>query len=192
MAKPVAVPLIKVSVGNKLSTQEVPTKPAQLQLANANSHLTTLPTPSSPRWVTLTDQGEGIFALSILAEQQSNQLNVELIIEINAALAAAARQPSLKTLLLYGSEQNFAHGGRDACQQALQSGLLQTLLDFPCPVIAVVTGNATGCGFLLASLCDFMLLNQDSHYGYAHPQQNLLPSAVEYQLFAMRRYIVHD
>ena len=68
----------------------------------------------------------------------------------------------------------------------VQQDLYAALVSFPYPVIAVLAGDAIGAGFLLATLCDFMVLNKEASYGYTDEQNGVYPTVAETVLFGER------
>ncbi|HEY3051828.1 MAG TPA: enoyl-CoA hydratase-related protein, partial [Thermoanaerobaculia bacterium] len=97
--------------------------------------------------VGLFDQGDGVFALRI--ESSASAAHVR------QALDKLERESSLKVLMISGAERGFA-----------DRELYQTIVSFPSPVIAVLQGDTIGAGFLFAAVCDFMVCNEDAHYGF--------------------------
>ena len=53
-------------------------------------------------------------------------------------------------------------------------------------MIAAVEGDAAGASFLLAALCDFMVLNEDATYGYTDARNGFYPMPAETRLFCAR------
>jgi enoyl-CoA hydratase/carnithine racemase len=47
-------------------------------------------------------------------------------------------------------------------------------------------GDATGAGFLVGALCDFMICSREGNYYYTSPQEGLYPGEEEYQFFKER------
>ena len=104
-----------------------------------------------------------------------------------AALPEALRQlrdePGLKLLSLAGTHWQ---GGRETVDQAIDAGVFRALAEFPCPVLAVVHGRATGAGLLLAAACDFLVLDGEAVHGYTDAAAGLWPSAAEDRVFRAR------
>ncbi|WNO11560.1 SDR family NAD(P)-dependent oxidoreductase [Teredinibacter sp. KSP-S5-2] len=130
------------------------------------------------------DHGNGIYSLQIDAVADQPVLSEAIQQTLLNQLALVQSHADLKVLILQGGEQTFLRGDRNHVNQAITSKLLATLSEFPYPVIAAVEGHATGAGWLVASLCDFMVLNQDSDYGYSVDE--LFPSPAEQQMFEHR------
>ncbi|HZI56374.1 MAG TPA: SDR family NAD(P)-dependent oxidoreductase, partial [Verrucomicrobiae bacterium] len=134
--------------------------------------------------VRLFDEGEGIFAIQIGAGSPKQAR--DRMAHLRQALERVKQETSIKVLKLSGLEHCFLHGGREEFNQAVEQNLYQAVVSFPYPVIAVLTGDAIGAGFLASSLCDLMVLNEDATYGYTDEQLHLYPTAVETELFSER------
>ena len=132
--------------------------------------------------VRLFDCGGGIFSIEIDGES----LTQERIAGLLAALERAQGEAAIKVLLLRGIAAGPRRGGRDEYNQAVQQDLYAALVSFPYPVIAVLAGDASGAGFLLATLCDFMVLNKEASYGYTDEQNGVYPTVAETVLFGER------
>ena len=123
--------------------------------------------------VHLYDRGEGIFSIEVAAGAS--------IADLRNALQRAREEASIKVLVISGAGHCFARGGRDDVNDAVEQKLCEVVAAFPAPVIAAVPGDAVGAGFLLASLCDFMVCSDEARYGW-----DLAPTAAEEVLFAER------
>ena len=110
-------------------------KPAQrIQLA------TPIANTNNGRAVRLLDRGRGIFSIE-LSESGCP------IVELEEALAEAARQETLRALVLFLTE-----GYRESLD----------LAEFPYPVIAAVRGKAAGeAGLRLTASCDLLVCGED-------------------------------
>jgi len=140
----------------------------------------TAPPAVSP--VRLYDRDGGIFSIEI-ASSRSN----DVIAHFLQALEWLQQEASLKVLMLSGIEHCFTSGGREEYNEAVDRKLFQRLAGFPYPVIAALQGDVIGAGFLAAALCDFMVCNEDGHYGYADAEQHhLYPTTAEAALFSER------
>ncbi|MBC9915659.1 polyketide synthase, partial [Chitinophaga varians] len=132
--------------------------------------------------VSLLDHGNGVYAIRLT----DSYLSRELIMQLKQALLYAQQQSSLKVLLLEGNSDVFLEGGREAYNEAISQQLYRTIVAFPYPVMAAMTGRATGAGFLAAVLCDFMIGSQEHKYYYADPEAGLYPTMAEEVLLRER------
>ena len=132
--------------------------------------------------VRLFDCGGGIFSIEVDGES----LTQERIAGLLAALERVQEEAAIKVLLLRGIAGGWWRGGREEYNQAIGQGLYAALVSFPYPVIAVLADDAIGAGFLLAALCDFMVLNEEAAYGYTDAQKGVYPTVAEAVLFGER------
>jgi acyl transferase domain-containing protein/acyl carrier protein len=136
--------------------------------------------------VTFRRQEQGIFAIELAATRCHNRLDRALVEQLGRALAAAGGEPDLKVLLICGAEDCFACGGADSVDAAITGRLYESLAAFPYPTIAVLRGRATGAGFLLGAMCDFMICAEETFYGFTDPQTASLPSEPVARYFGAR------
>ncbi|MBO9699912.1 MAG: SDR family NAD(P)-dependent oxidoreductase [Sporocytophaga sp.] len=135
--------------------------------------------------VSLFDLGNGIFSIQI-AGANNNTLSQDLTNELIQALTAVQKEPMVKVLILKGTEHSFLRGGRAEYNYAIEQKLFQVITSFPYPVIAEMQGEATGVGFLVGALCDFMICSRDSNYYYTSTQDQIYPTVSECQFFEER------
>ncbi|NOU17184.1 MAG: SDR family NAD(P)-dependent oxidoreductase [Bacteroidales bacterium] len=135
--------------------------------------------------VNLYDCGNGIFSIQVSAEE-NNTLERGLIGLLLRALEMARQTESIKVLMIKGTNRSFLSGGREHYNEAVGQKLHHAITSFPYPVIAAMQGDATGVGFLIGALCDFMICSRTGRYYYTSPQEGLYPSESEYQLFEER------
>jgi acyl transferase domain-containing protein/enoyl-CoA hydratase/carnithine racemase/acyl carrier protein/short-subunit dehydrogenase/SAM-dependent methyltransferase len=172
----------------------VPAKPTNITLAAAAPVPATTPAarPSvslgdpgansvEPGSVRLFDRGEGVFAIEL-----HGACVQEVVDTLPLALRRAAREPEMKVLLLTARQGSFWHGDREACNAMVNKGVLRAVVNFPCPVIAVLHEGATGAGMLLAALCDFMVGSDEGEYRFTNPVQGIFPSVADDRLFRER------
>jgi 2-(1,2-epoxy-1,2-dihydrophenyl)acetyl-CoA isomerase len=130
-------------------------------------------TDSSP---VLRSLDQGVLTLTLNRPDSLNALNAPLVIELRAALDAAARDAEVGVVVLRGAGRGFSAGGdlregatprwngdaasaheewRDALRGAMEcSRLLHQLHK---PTIAMVRGPAAGAGLALAAACDLRI-----------------------------------
>ncbi|NJM14566.1 MAG: hypothetical protein HC896_03545, partial [Bacteroidales bacterium] len=166
----------------------VPSKKSQISLADATFGLTFhQDTVVQPDIVSLCSYGNGVFSIQINNARLSKEVGIQMLLALNAA----KQFDELKVLLIRGGEPDFLHGNRQQNNGALEQGLHTAITTFPYPVIAVVQGNAIGTGFMLASLCDFMICNEQAIYSFTNGLAGLFPSAGEDRLLHERFGPVH-
>ncbi|NOT89844.1 MAG: methyltransferase [Lysobacter sp.] len=132
--------------------------------------------------VSIHDHGDGVLSIAI----ERNMLDGAALDHLRQALQAVQLRTDAKALLITGSETDFLHGDRPAIDQAASAGLYRAVLDLPIPTIAVMQGDASGAGFLLGAICDFMICSRESRYGFSDPQSGVHATPVESDFFAAR------
>ncbi len=134
--------------------------------------------------VELHGDGQGVYSIRVATPDGANVLSESLIDHLLQALAHVRQDASAKVLTIAGTTRGFLRGDREASNAA--QPLYRAIVALPCPVIAVVEGDATGAGFLAAALCDLMVLGEEASYGFIDPSGDCWPSAMETSLFVER------
>ena len=135
--------------------------------------------------VDVYDYGQGIYSIQI-ASAHNNTVSQDLTRQLLQALSRIEQEGLVKVLILSGTADGFLSGGRKEYNEAVSQKLYQAITSFPCPVIAAMEGDATGAGFLVGALCDFMICSREGNYYYTSPQEGLYPGEEEYQFFKAR------
>jgi acyl transferase domain-containing protein/enoyl-CoA hydratase/carnithine racemase/acyl carrier protein len=136
--------------------------------------------------VNLFDLGQGVFQLEVAASVNRNKLSKKLIEQILSAFDRVKKEPTLKVLILSGTNEYFLAGERENYEDAIELELYNAVTSFPYPTIAAMRGDAKGVGFLSGMLCDFMILSTQASYCYSDERQVSPPSAIENQLYGER------
>jgi len=117
-----------------------------------------------------------------------NALHPDVSDEILAAVEDAARDETIRTLILTGAGKHFVAGGDIAFFQTLSprtaelyalriqqmQGVLQTI---PIPVIAAINGTALGGGCELMMACDIRIAEEQALIGQPEVQLGIIPGA---------------
>ncbi|HYK03298.1 MAG TPA: SDR family NAD(P)-dependent oxidoreductase [Thermoanaerobaculia bacterium] len=165
-------------------------KPASISLAAPGGTAATPATARAPRTlsdvstgsavpaaspVRLYEEGDGIFSIQLGAGAARDVVPLLL-----SALARVQQETSVKVLRIGGAERGLDH------DDALAHGLYQAVISFPYPVIAVLQGDTAGAGFLFAALCDFMVCDEDAHYGFTDVQRHVYRTSAVAEVFSER------
>lgn len=126
-----------------------------------------------------------------------NAVTWEQIIQLSQVLGRAAGDDGIRAAVLTGEGSAFSAGG-DVKDQATRHhwgmverhrraqpllDAIQSVWDFPKPLIAAINGVATGAGVGLALLCDVRLAAADARLGFAFVRVGLGPDyGVSYTL----------
>jgi len=141
---------------------------------------------SVPAAVSLYEHENGIFSIQISAVESDNTLLENLTEQLLQALATVQQNPTLKVLMIRGTEHHFLKGAGKQGHDAAKQKLYQAIMTFPYPVIAAMQGAASGAGFLVGALCDFMVCSEEANYCYTDKETQSYPTASEARLFRER------
>lgn len=117
-----------------------------------------------------------------------NALNRQVQEELRAAAGAAAADPEVRAVIVYGGEKVFAAGADIkemadmsyvdmAARAAALSGAFDAIARIPKPVVAAVTGYALGGGCELALTCDWRVVAEDAKLGQPEIKLGVIPGA---------------
>ena len=135
----------------------------------------------------LVQQEGGVAVITFNRPRQLNAMNMEVMAELEDALLWAARERSVKGVILTGSgEKAFIAGadivmfrdmdavtGRDF---AIAGERLSRLIeDMPKPVIAAVNGYCLGGGSEVALACDMCIASENAVFGQPEAKYGIMP-----------------
>ncbi|MGC4805215.1 enoyl-CoA hydratase-related protein [Micromonospora sp. DT233] len=117
-----------------------------------------------------------------------NALNKQVQEELRAAAVAAADDPEVRAVVVYGGEKVFAAGAdikemadmsyADMAGRAANlSSALGAFARIPKPVVAAITGYALGGGCELALACDWRVVAEDAKLGQPEIKLGVIPGA---------------
>ncbi len=127
------------------------------------------------------DIADGVLTLTLNRPEKRNSLTRELMSEITAAIAAAARDPDVRVIVLAANGPAFCAGhdlkeltahrsdadcGRQFYEDTMRqcSGMMQSIVRCPKPVIARVHGIATAAGCQLVASCDLAVATDSAKF----------------------------
>jgi enoyl-CoA hydratase len=130
-----------------------------------------------------TEGAVGVITLN--RPQALNALNTALLAELCEALEGFDADPSVRCIVLTGSERAFA-AGADIKEMAQQSYMDMFMADFfagACnriaairkPLVAAVAGYALGGGCELAMMCDFLIAADNAKFGQPEITLGVIP-----------------
>lgn len=121
-----------------------------------------------------------------------NALDAEIVAELKAALAEAARDQSVRVVLLSGAGKDFCSGADLAALQRISTAtvsdnvedarnlgdLFLQMRQHPRPVVAAVRGRALAGGCGVATACDLVLAAASAQFGYPEVNIGFIPAMV--------------
>src|SRR5690242_17059040 len=121
-----------------------------------------------------------------------NALNAAVIAGLKESLRAAAREDSVRVVVIAGAGKDFCSGADlSQLQQIAQASVSENTEDarsllelfllirqIPVPVVAAVTGRALAGGAGLASACDLVLAAKSARFGYPEVKIGFVPAMV--------------
>ena len=126
--------------------------------------------------ILLRQDREGIAILTLNRPQARNAISIALMEELSVALAALARDPAVKVVILAAAGPAFCAGHdlkelrglprREAYESVFRhcSELMLAILNLPKPVIARVQGIATAAGCQLVASCDLAVAAEGARF----------------------------
>ncbi|MCU1245529.1 MAG: hypothetical protein JWN02_1439, partial [Acidobacteria bacterium] len=105
---------------------------------------------------------------------------------VGLAMERVRQESSVKVMVISGLDHCFPRGGREEYNEAVERQLYATLVSLPFPVIAALSGDVVGAGFMAATLCDLMVCSEDARYGYTDVPRQFYPTPAEIALFSER------
>lgn len=127
--------------------------------------------------------------LTISNPQSRNALDPDIYAAGVEALNGAERNRDIRSVIITGANGMFSSGGNLHRLQARRQesaeeqargvnalhGWIDTIRNFPKPVIAAVEGPAAGAGFSLALACDFIVASREAVFVMAYARVGLSP-----------------
>ncbi|HKJ92609.1 MAG TPA: enoyl-CoA hydratase-related protein [Longimicrobiales bacterium] len=135
----------------------------------------------------------GVATITLDRPEKRNALDGRTVAELRGVLAEAARDESVRVLVLRGEGPDFCAGADLAQLEAMagEGDPLRNLADarelgdlfiemrrHPLPIVAAVQGNAIAGGAGLATACDLVLAREDSVFGYPEVHLGFVPAMV--------------
>ena len=131
---------------------------------------------------------EQIGRLTLNRPEVLNAMNRELFAEFEKRLDEAARDESLRVLVIAGNGRAFC-AGTDLCEldgitaeaagdlALLENQVMNSVADFSWPTIGAIHGYALGGGCELALACDFRLAAESAQFGQPEIDMGWVPAA---------------
>lgn len=141
--------------------------------------------------VRVTRQG-GQLRIALNRPDVRNALSSELIGQLTEAFVAAARDDTVRLVLLAGEGKDFCAGADLRDMQALGSAkpaenrrdaeklgrAFRAIRDLPRPVVARVQGNVFGGGGGLVAAADIAVVASDARFAFSEVRLGILPAVI--------------
>jgi enoyl-CoA hydratase len=134
----------------------------------------------------VVDLSERVLTVTINRPEKRNALSRAVLEELRQTFTAAAGNEAIRVAVLRGAgEKSFAAGGdlRDLSTIRTRDGaadmanqakvVLDSIRNFPLPVVAALNGDALGGGAELAAACDFRILAAHARIGFIQGKLNI-------------------
>src|SRR5215472_8349039 len=134
----------------------------------------------------LTSSQGAVYEIVLNRPQSLNALNDEMMQDFSSALETAAKDPTVRCILLKGAGASCMAGGdvkmfhqelskstaqlRQRFEQFVGAlhPLIERLANLRVPLVAAVQGAIAGFGVSLTMLCDFVIASDDSYFTLAY------------------------
>jgi len=143
----------------------------------------------SAKTLVLVERQGAIAWLILNRPEAANALSRALVAALRAELAALAGQPELTAVVLAGAADKAFCAGADLKERLGMTldetrtfldelgALVQTIENFPRPVIAALSGAAFGGGLEIALACDLRLADESATMGLSEVRLGIIPGA---------------
>lgn len=137
--------------------------------------------------VVLFEKRGSIAIITLNRPKSLNALNDELVSSLSEMLTKAAKDESVRVLVLSGAGNGFCAGGDLAHLESLKTpperkGFIQRvgrvakqIIEMPKPVIAMVNGVAAGAGCNLMLACDLIVAAHSARFAQSFAKVGLIP-----------------
>lgn len=140
----------------------------------------------------LVEKKSSALTVTLNRPEIRNAFNDELISELTHAFLEGDKDSSLRLVVLEGAGEAFCAGGdlnwMKKCAQyssaqnqddARKLGvMLQTINEFPRPVVAKVHGAVFGGGLGLISVCDYVIASAETMFSFSEVKLGLIPAVI--------------
>jgi len=124
----------------------------------------------------LSERRGSVAILTLNNPAQYNALGGSLLVDLNAALDAAAREPAIRAIMLTGAGKGFCSGaqfGGDTfssgenvavMMRATLSPVIEKMRGFPIPIVVAMNGAAAGAGVGIALAGDIVIAARSARF----------------------------
>ncbi|WP_434591127.1 enoyl-CoA hydratase family protein [Streptomyces sp. A5-4] len=139
-------------------------------------------TPVSPLVRAAHDRG--ITTLTLDSPANRNALSARLVGELGDALAACAKEPTVRAVLLTHTGNTFCAGAdlKSPADPHAFVRLMRAVVELPKPVLARVTGHVRAGGLGLLGACDISVAGPGASFAFTESRLGLAPAVISMPL----------
>lgn len=142
----------------------------------------------------LTRLDDGVFEIQFNRPEKKNAITEAMYTQLAEHLIQARQNPEIGVVLISGRGACFTAGNdlEDFMHHPPMSDespvfrFLQTMADFPKPVVAAVNGHAVGIGTTLLLHCDLVIAGESAHFQMPFVNLGLVPEFASSYLLPLR------
>ena len=132
----------------------------------------------------ICEKTDKVWTLMLNRTDRANMLNIEILQMLKAHLAAAARDSSLRALIVTANGERVFCSGADTAETGRQANIQQVLWNevgealagLPVLTIAMINGHCIGRAMTLMLACDIRISIPQARFSYPALQDGTLPS----------------
>ncbi|MEZ0067450.1 enoyl-CoA hydratase [Streptacidiphilus sp. MAP12-20] len=132
----------------------------------------------------------GVATLTLDSPANRNALSARLVAELEQGLADAAKDPSVRVVVLThtggtfcaGADLSEATGGDPTANPRRLVTAMRSVLESPKPVVALVDGHVRAGGLGLLGACDIVLAGPASTFAFTEVRLGLAPAVISLPL----------
>ncbi|KAM7191427.1 ClpP/crotonase-like domain containing protein [Rhypophila sp. PSN 637] len=182
--------LVLTSLTRSLTRRPVASRfqPSSLPLVAGVRKLSSPATSSNYEYIQVSEPRPGVGQVTLNRPKALNALCTPLITELNAALTEFQSSPTIRAILLTGSQKAFAAGADIkemaplTFSQAYTTSFIESWSNLTTgalkkPLIAAVSGHALGGGCELALMADIIYCTSGANFGQPEIKLGTIPGA---------------
>ncbi|CZT13446.1 enoyl-CoA hydratase, mitochondrial precursor [Rhynchosporium agropyri] len=141
----------------------------------------------SYEFIVTSEPRPGVGQITFNRPKALNALSTPLITELNAALHEFSSSPTIRSILITGSERAFAAGAdiKEMSTLTFSEAYTNSFIEswslltttIKKPIIAAVSGHALGGGCELALMCDILYCTENANFGQPEIKLGTIPGA---------------
>ncbi|MGW5419135.1 enoyl-CoA hydratase family protein [Streptomyces sp. NPDC003943] len=126
----------------------------------------------------------GITTLTLDSPANRNALSAALVTELADALAACAKDPAVRAVVLTHTGGTFSAGADLKAPPGPYAfvDLLRQIVELPKPVVGLVTGHARAGGLGLLGACDVVVASEEADFALTEVRIGVAPAVISLTL----------